>query len=224
MRACLHVTTTETERKIATKHSTFVAVSTTIWNLLFCRFIRQNTCEQQNDYVNKSDWKPVHLLLLYKISVSFACVFFSRKNFHHDAHKQSFQFGNFVRLSFLSIRFVNYIREFNELSSNEWPYFMKLFNCFQPAHHFVQLLFAQLWKLWHKNFVILQFFLHFILFLFSYLAQCIPIDKCTSRKFNKCANYSRHCLIRITLSFPLAFIQSTFSSVVRAFFSDLYTG
>lgn len=33
----------------------------------------------------------------------------------------------------------------------------------------------------------------------------LPIDKCTNRRFNKSANYSRHCLIRImlTLKFPL---------------------
>lgn len=69
----------------------------------------------------------MHLLLLYKISVSFACAFFSLAIFfYHGADEQSFQFGNFVRLSFLSIRIVNYICAFNELSSNEMAIFYEI--------------------------------------------------------------------------------------------------
>lgn len=43
---------------------------------------------------------------------------------------------------------------------------------------------------------------------------------CANRKFNKSANYSRHCLIRImpTIKFPLAFIQSKFFYVENSVF------
>lgn len=73
---------------------------------------------------------------------------------------------------------------------------MKLFNCFKPADFQASYMMHNDWmskgKEWRKKSA--------PLYNNEFIFISLPIDKCTNRKFNKSANYSQHCLIRIMLT------------------------